>query len=107
MNSRYVFPVLRVIVLVVAAGLILNNARTYLFEWFGWSIPPNVYGIVGLVLFWIVVSTSTKQVVDMLKVDADLERSTPSIPLAPDGRPASSAQAKQGQRRRRVRKHSR
>jgi hypothetical protein len=73
MNSRYVFPVLRTIVLIVAAGLILINARAYLFEWFSWSIAPNVYGIVGIALFLIVVSTSTKPLVGMLKVDA-LER---------------------------------
>jgi hypothetical protein len=83
MSSRYFFPVLRTVVLIVAAGFILINARTYLFERFSWSIAPNVYGIVGLVLFLIVVSTSTKQIVGMLKVDALARQARTPVSHAP------------------------
>ena len=70
MNSRYIWPLVRLVVSLVVAAFILINAKTYLLAWWGLSIPPNIYGVGGLLFFWIVVSLSMKRIVEMLKADA-------------------------------------
>jgi hypothetical protein len=70
MSSRYILPVVHLVVWPLVAGFVLLNARTYLLVWWGLSIPSKSYGIGGLVLFWIVVSLSARKVVSMLKADA-------------------------------------
>jgi hypothetical protein len=70
MGSRYILSVVRLVVWPVVAAFILINAPTYLLAWWGLSIPPKIYGIGGLILFWIVVSLSWQRVVNMLRADA-------------------------------------
>jgi hypothetical protein len=81
--SRYVTLSLRAAAFIGVAGVVVVNARAYLFSQWGFSVSPTAYGVGAFFLIWLVFWFSTKEIISMLKTDALARQSrvSSSIPI--------------------------